>query len=151
MGPSDENVVRLTRVLRAPRENVFSAWTEARLLERWWTGVGGWVEAKADVDLCIGGRYRLSMRDDRGAMHGVAGVYTEIAPPDRLAFTWTWENDPSVMRGSEGSLVDVVLNEAADGTQLSLSHSGLGGKLVKDMHEEGWNALLTRLFGVVSA
>ena len=84
-------------------------------------------------------------------MHGVAGVYTEIAPPDRLAFTWTWENDPSVMRGSEGSLVDVVLNEAADGTQLSLGHSGLGGKLVTDMHEEGWNALLTSLFGVVSA
>ena len=84
-------------------------------------------------------------------MHGVAGVYTEITPPDRLAFTWTWENDPSVMRGSEGSLVDVVLNEAADGTQLSLSHSGLGGKLVTDMHEEGWNALLTSLFGVVSA
>ena len=150
MGPSDENVVRLTRVLRAPREKVFSAWTEPGLLERWWTGVGG-VEAKAAVDLRVGGRYRLSMRDDRGAMHGVAGVYTEIALPDRLAFTWTWENDPSVMRGSEGSLVDVVLTEAADGTQLSLSHSGLGGKLVKDMHEEGWNALLTSLFGVVSA
>ena len=149
-GPFDENVVRLTRVLRAPREKVFSAWTEPGVLERWWTGVGGWVEAKAEVDLRVGGRYRLSMRDDRGVMHGVAGVYTEIAPPDRLAFTWTWENDPSVMRGSEGSLVDVVLNEAADGTQLSLSHSGLGGKLVKDMHEGGWNALLTSLFAALS-
>lgn len=137
MGPSDENVVRLTRVLRAPREKVFSAWTEPALLERWWTGVGGWVEAKADVDLCIGGRYRLSMRDDRGAMHGVAGVYTEIAPPDRLAFTWTWENDPSVMRGSEGSLVDVVLSEAADGTQLSLTHSGLGGQAGQDIARGG--------------
>jgi uncharacterized protein YndB with AHSA1/START domain len=41
MRPSDENVVRLTRVLRAPRERVFSAWTEPDLLERWWTGVGG--------------------------------------------------------------------------------------------------------------
>ena len=54
------------------------------------------------------------------------------------------------MRGSEGSLVDVVLTEAADGTQLSLSHSGLGGKLVKDMHEGGWNALLTSLFAALS-
>ena len=81
----------------------------------------------------------------------MVGVYTEIVPAERLAFTWTWENDPSVMRGSEGSLVDVVLQRGADGTQLSLSHSGLGGKLVKDMHEEGWNALLTSLFGVFSA
>jgi len=40
---------------------------------------------------------------------------------------------------------------AADGTQLSLAHSGLGGKLVKDMHEEGWNALLTSLYGLFSA
>ena len=104
MGPSDESVVRLTRVLRAPRERVFSAWTEPGLLERWWTGVGGW-----------GGRYRFSMRDDRGAAHSVAGVYSEIAPPDRLAFTWTWENDPSVMRGSEGSLVEVALSDAPTG------------------------------------
>ena len=95
------------------------------------------MDAKADVDLRIGGRYHLSMRDDRRALHGVVGAYTEVAAPERLGFTWTWENDPSVMRGSEGSHVDVVLREAADGTQLSLAHSGLGGKLVKDMHEEG--------------
>jgi uncharacterized protein YndB with AHSA1/START domain len=93
----------------------------------------------------------LSMRDERGALDGVRGVYTKVAPPERLAFTWTWENDPSVMRGSEGSLVDVVLREAPDGTQLSLTHAGLGGKLVKDTHEEGWNALLTSLYSLFSA
>jgi len=108
------------------------------------------VDAKADVDLRVGGRYHLSMRDERGALHGVVGVYTEVAPAERLGFTWTWENEPSVMRGSEGSLVDVVLREAPDGTRLALTHTGLGGKLVKDMHEEGWNALLTRLFTVLS-
>ena len=150
MGPSDENLVQLTRVLRAPPVEVFAAWTEPELLERWWTGVGGWVNAKADVDLRVGGRYHFSMRDERGALHGVAGVYTEVACPERLSFTWTWENDPSVMRGSEGSLVDVLLREAPDGTQFSLTHSGLQGQLVKDMHEEGWNALLTSLFAVVS-
>ena len=150
MGTSDENLVQLTRVLRAPPGEVFAAWTDPAFLERWWTGVGGWVDAKADVDLRVGGRYHLSMRDERGALHGVLGVYTEVAPPERLAFTWTWENDPSVMRGSEGSLVDVVLREAPDGTQLSLTHSGLGNKLVKDTHEEGWNALLTSLFAALS-
>ena len=91
------------------------------------------MDAKADVELRVGGRYHLSMRDDR------------------LVFTWTWENDPSVMRGSEGSIVDVVLREAPDGTQLSFTHTGLEGKLVKDMHEEGWNAFLTSLYGLFSA
>jgi uncharacterized protein YndB with AHSA1/START domain len=139
------------RVLRAPPGEVFAAWTDPALLERWWTGVGGWVDAKADVDLRVGGRYHLSMRDERGALHGVVGVYTEVAPAERLSFTWTWENNPSVMRGSERSLVDVVLREAPDGTQLSLSHTGLGDKVVRDMHEEGWNALLTSLYGLFSA
>ena len=150
MGTSDENLVQLTRVLRAPPGEVFAAWTDPALLERWWTGVGGWVDAKADVDLRVGGRYHLSMRDDRGALHGVVGAYTEVVPAERLAFTWTWENEPSVMHGSEGSLVDVVLREAPDGTQVSLTHTGLGGKVVRDMHEEGWNALLTRLFAVLT-
>jgi uncharacterized protein YndB with AHSA1/START domain len=151
MDPSDEHVVRLTRVLRAPPDEVFSAWTEPALLERWWAGVGGWVEAKAGVDLRVGGRYELTMRDDRGVVHAIVGVYTDISPPGRLGFTWTWKDDPSVMRGSEGSLVEVVLQGTAGGTQLSLSHSGLEGELIKDMHEEGWNALLTSLFGVLSA
>jgi uncharacterized protein YndB with AHSA1/START domain len=150
MDPSDEPVVRLTRVLRASPDAVFSAWTEPALLERWWTGVGGWVEAKADVDLRVGGNYHFAMRDERGALHGVLGTYTDVARPGRLAFTWTWENEPGVMRGSEGSLVDVVLGEASAGTQLTLTHSGLGSKPVTERHEEGWNALLTSLFGFLS-
>jgi uncharacterized protein YndB with AHSA1/START domain len=150
MDPSDEHVVRLTRVFRASPDDVFSAWTEPALLERWWTDVGGWVEAKASVDLGLGGNYHLSMRDERGAAHGVLGAYTAVARPERLAFTWTWEDEPPVMRGSEGSLVEVVLRDASVGTQLTLTHSGFESKLVKDLHEEGWNALLTSLFGFLS-
>ena len=151
MDPSDENLVRLTRVMRASPGAVFSAWTEPAQLERWWTGVGGWVEATADVDLRVGGRYHFAMRDEGGALHGVLGVYTEVVPPERLGFTWTWENEPTVMRGSEGTLVEVAIGEAPGGTQVTLTHSGLGNKLVRDMHEEGWNALLTSLFGLLSA
>jgi uncharacterized protein YndB with AHSA1/START domain len=148
---SDENVVRLTRALRAPPEEVFSAWTEPELLERWWNGVGGWTEAHAEIDLRVGGSYRFTMRDEGGGVDGVGGVYTEVSRPERLSFTWTWENEPAVMRGSGGSLVQVVLHEAPEGTRLALTHSGLGTKLAKELHEEGWNALLTSLFGLVSA
>ena len=146
MGPSDENIVRLTRVLHAAPEVVFSAWTEPALLERWWAGVGGWTEAHAEVDLRVGGHYTLTMRDERGGEDGVGGVYTEVSRPESLGFTWTWENEPSVMRGSAGSLVEIVFREAAGGTQLSLSHSGLRDETVKDLHQKGWNALLTNLF-----
>jgi uncharacterized protein YndB with AHSA1/START domain len=150
MDPSDDHVVRLTRVLRAPPDDVFAAWTETALLERWWAGVGGWVEAKADVDLRVGGGYHFSMRDESGAQHGLFGSYTAVARPERVAFTWNWENEPPVMRGSEGSLVEVGLRDAPGGTELTLTHSSLGSKVVTDLHEEGWNALLTSLFGFLS-
>jgi uncharacterized protein YndB with AHSA1/START domain len=151
MGLSDEYAVLLTRVLRAAPGEVFSAWTEPPLIEQWWAGVGGWTEAHAEVDLRVGGHYLFTMRDGRGAVDGVGGVYTDVSRPDRLGFTWTWENDPSVMRGSEGSLVDLVLREEGGGTQLSLTHTGLGSSAVQELHEDGWNALLTSLFGLVSA
>jgi hypothetical protein len=50
------------------------------------------------------------------------------------------------MRGSDGSLVDVVLRKAPDPAH---PHAGLGDRLAKDMHEEGWNALLTSLFAAL--
>ena len=90
------------------------------------------------------------MRDESGAQHGLFGAYTDVVPPERLAFTWNWENEPPVMRGSEGSLVEVGLRDAPGGTELTLTHSSLGSKVVTDLHEEGWNALLTSLFGFLS-
>ena len=150
MAPSDEHAVQLTRVLRAAPEAVFSAWTEPALLEQWWAGVGGWTDAHAEIALRVGGHYRFTMRDARGSVDGVGGVYTDVSRPERLGFTWTWDDEPSAMRGSAGSLVDIVLRETAVGTQLTLTHTGLGSKTVKELHDEGWNALLTSLFHRVS-
>ena len=146
MAPSDDDAVELTRVLRATPEEVFSAWTEPLLIAGWWAGVGGWVEANAEIDLRVGGQYRFTMRNQTGAVDGVHGVYTEVSRPERLGFTWTWEDEPSVMRGSAGSLVEIVLYEAPGGTRLDLTHSGLATKLTRELHGDGWNALLTSLF-----
>lgn len=61
--------------LQASRESVFAAWTEPDLLVRWWGP-----EAQAEVDLRVGGRFRLSMQFDWGAMDAV-GEYREIVSP----------------------------------------------------------------------
>jgi uncharacterized protein YndB with AHSA1/START domain len=111
--------------------------------------VGGWTEARAEIDLRVGGQYRFTMRDERGAEDRIGGIYTELERPERLGFTWTWEDEPSVMRGSAGSLVEVVLRVTPEGTRLDLVHSELATKLVRKLHQEGWNALLTRLFVAV--
>ena len=142
MGTSDEDLVQLTRVLRAPPGKVFAAWTDPALLESWWTGVGGWVDAKADVDLRVGGRYHLSMRDERGALHGIMGIYTLIAPAERLSFTWAWEDEPSVMRGSEG---EPRRRHAARGGPRERSYS-----LRAAVSRASWSRTCTRRAGTTS-
>ena len=55
------DLVRITRIIDAPREQVFSAWTEPQQIRRWW-GPGEFTCPEAEVDLRPGGAYRLAMQ-----------------------------------------------------------------------------------------
>jgi uncharacterized protein YndB with AHSA1/START domain len=144
-------VLRLTRRFAAPRERVFAAWTDPALLRRWWAALQGWETSDAEVDLRPHGRYRLSMRDaDLGAEYTVVGEYVEVNPPERLAYTWTWEGEPEEMRGSERTLVTVDFVESGNGTEVVLTHGGFADGQIRDLHGEGWAgclANLERVFG----
>lgn len=138
--------LRLTRRFAASPERVFDAWTNPELLRRWWAALQGWETALAEVDLRLGGRYRLSMRDpDADAEYTVSGEYLEVRRPERLAYTWTWEGDPEIMRGSEGTVVAVELREDGGGTELELTHRGFDDERIRDLHLEGWNGCLDNL------
>jgi uncharacterized protein YndB with AHSA1/START domain len=138
--------LRLERTFAAPAAEVFAAWTEPEVLRRWWAAQPGWQGAAAEVDLRVGGRYRLAMADpESGAVHAVGGEYLEVAPPRRLAYTWTWEGDPEEMRGSAGSLVTVEFRERAGRTDVVLTHTGFDDDHVRDLHGGGWGGCLDNL------
>jgi uncharacterized protein YndB with AHSA1/START domain len=142
--------LHLTRRFDAPPERVFDAWTNPELLRRWWAALQGWETAVAEVDLRPEGRYRLSMRDPHAdAEYTVSGEYLEVQPPDRLVYTWTWEGEPEIMRGSEGTVVVVELHEDGNGTELRLTQRGFAGERIRDLHVEGWNGCLDNLEGRV--
>jgi uncharacterized protein YndB with AHSA1/START domain len=142
--------LRLTRRYDAPPERVFAAWTEPAVLRRWWAAVQGWQTSSAAVDLRPGGRYRLSMRDPAaGAEYSVSGEYVEIVPPDRLVYTWTWEGEAEIMRGSEGTLVTVEFAPDGDGTEVVITHSGFVDERIRDLHGEGWSGCLANLKGAL--
>ncbi|HEX6701031.1 MAG TPA: SRPBCC domain-containing protein [Gaiellaceae bacterium] len=139
-------VLRLSRRFDAPRERVFDAWTNPELLRRWWAAQPHWEGAEADIDLRPGGSYRLAMRDtDSGMVHAVVGEYAEVRPPERLAYTWTWESNPAEMAGSAGSLVEVDFVESDGGTEVQVTHSGFASQEIAGMHEHGWNGCLDNL------
>jgi uncharacterized protein YndB with AHSA1/START domain len=139
-------VLRLSRRFAAPRERVFDAWTNPSVLERWWAAAPTWESPAAEVELRPGGRYRLSMRDtESGVVQTVGGAYTEVRPPDRLAYTWTWEGGPELMRGSEDTLVVVDFVEDGDGTEVVLTHRGFADERIRDLHAGGWSGCLDNL------
>jgi uncharacterized protein YndB with AHSA1/START domain len=144
--PATENQteLRLTHRFDAPRERVFDAWTDPELLRRWWAAGPDWDTPSAEVDLRQGGRYRLSMRNpETGDVHTVVGEYTEISRPERLVYTWAWED----MAGDDGaeSLVTVEFGDQGVATEVVVIQSGLTSDESRTNHEHGWRGVLSNL------
>lgn len=127
--------LRLVRTFAAPRAAVFRAWTDPELLVRWW-GPGAW----AEVDLRPGGRYRLGMRWPNGMTMCATGTFRDVAPGERLVYTFGWEGEDS----SE-TLVTVEFKDAGAGTELHLIHEGFTAAEVRDNHGQGWSDCIDRL------
>jgi uncharacterized protein YndB with AHSA1/START domain len=80
------------------------------------------------------------MRDpDKGVDHGGGGHYTEIDPPHRLAFTWTWDDE-----GRE-TLIELDFEEVDGATTVRLTHSGLRDQESVVSHKGGWSNCLDSL------
>ena len=86
-----ERELVVTRIIDAPRDLVFRAWTEPEQVARWW-GPQGFVTTHCDMDIRPGGAFRCCMRSPAGTDHWKRGVYREIVDPERIVFTFAWEN-----------------------------------------------------------
>ena len=89
--PTEREIV-MSRIFDAPRNLVFEAWTKPELLKRWLGVRGGWSMVVCEVDLRVGGAYRFVWRGPDGAEMGMGGVYREIAPPERLVATESFDD-----------------------------------------------------------
>jgi len=141
---TDAATLRLQRTFDAPAEEVFDAWTSPEVLRRWWASGPAWVTPLAEVDLRVGGAYRLTMEDPReGSRHTVRGEYREVRRPVRLVYTWAWEQDD----GSTGptSTVAVEFREEGERTTVLIEHEGLDSQQSRDRHGIGWTGCLESL------
>lgn len=135
----------LTRIIRAPREKVFAAWTEPDLLCQWW-GPGPVTCPKAEVDLREGGAYRLANRELDGSITWISGRFERVKPPEELVYTWV----VSIVPG-EPTLVRVTFRPHPDGTELTVVHERFAVEAVRDMHLHGWNACIDKLEAMLAA
>lgn len=83
--PKDRELI-LTRVIDAPREKLFRAWTEPELMKQWFAPAP-YATPVAEVDLRPGGTNFIVMRSPDGQDLPNRGVYLEVVPNERLVFT----------------------------------------------------------------
>jgi uncharacterized protein YndB with AHSA1/START domain len=142
-----EREVIITRVFDAPRELVFQCWTEPEHLRQWW-GPQGFTTPACDVDLRVGGAWKIVMRFPDGSNENtMQAVYREIFPPERLAFA-SVALDKDGKRLLEG-LTTVTFADLGGKTELTLQTRVTGlvpyAARMLDGMEPGWTQSLERL------
>jgi uncharacterized protein YndB with AHSA1/START domain len=138
-----ETTLRIQRTFEASTEDVFDAWTSPEVLRRWWRPNPAWLTPEAEVDLRVGGRYRISMEDpEKGTRHTATGEYSEVSRPSRLVYSWQWEQEDGQL--GPASTVKVEFHADAAGTKVVLEHSGLASSESRDSHGQGWQGILER-------
>ena len=131
----------LKRKLSAPAAKVFAAWTDPEKIIHWFgpaETAGGSV--RADMDVRVGGRFRISFKDQDGEYHEVGGTYREVVPNERLVFSWAWHSTPE-----RESLVTITLKRDGDATMLTLHHERFFDEKARDGHKRGWTGTLEKL------
>ncbi len=138
-----EASLTLSRLLAAPRQRVFKAWTDPDEIGKWWNLGEEWGPSVAEVDLRVGGHFRIGIRSLKGdKVHSVRGVYREVVHPERLVYTWVVENPkaPEIE-----TLVTVEFRNHNGSTELVLTHQLLKKGELRDSVEMGWSLVLEGL------
>ena len=132
--------LQLRRSLAHPPGQVWRAFTDPGALAGWFWPAR--FATTAEVDLRVGGRYRIA---SAAAGMAVSGHYLHVEPPARLVFTWRWDGD------ADESLVTIEFGPTGTGTDVVITHERLIGDHDRDNHAQGWEACLDRLPGWLSA
>lgn len=129
--------VVVKKVISAPREEVFKAFTDVEVMSKWF-----FPDDDMSVDVTnnpvVGGDYTLKMYAKNGDTYTHVGEYRELTPPDRLVFTW---NSDFV----QNTVVTVSFSESGDGTEVTVTHELLPEGEMAENHRGGWTGCLDRL------
>lgn len=138
---AQEFSLTVARTIEAPIQAVFSAWIDPENLRFWWEPGGAVVES-AEIDLRVGGSFRIiSTALERNVTIIVSGVYKEVEKPQRLVYTWTWQDADGTFL-TKDSLVSVDLKNLGENTQLTLIHEGFTSDVAQKRHMDGWESAL---------
>jgi uncharacterized protein YndB with AHSA1/START domain len=95
----------------------------------------------AELDVRVGGRFRIVFGGPQGRDHECAGIYREVVPNRKLVFTWCWPNTTP----ERVSLVTIHFKPVAGGTDLEFLHEQFFDEAARDGHQRGWGEAFAKL------
>jgi len=87
----------LTRTFAAPCAEVYRMWTDPALVAQWW-GIAGSTVPLCELDVRVGGAWRIHMRTASGKIYPNGGTYLDVVPQSRLVYSD--EPDPAIAEWS---------------------------------------------------
>jgi uncharacterized protein YndB with AHSA1/START domain len=146
--PATAPELTVTRIFDAPRDLVFKVWTDARHAKQWW-GPVDYPATHLEMDVRPGGHWRGCLRSTAdGRELWQNGVFREVVAPERLVFTFAWEEKGE--RGRE-TLVTVTFTEQSGKTIMTLHQAAFQSIGERDGHQAGWNSSFNRLVDYLTA
>ncbi|MEP9396234.1 SRPBCC family protein [Mesorhizobium sp. KR2-14] len=150
--PTSDRELVLTRIIDAPREKVFRAWTDAELLKQWFAPLP-WTTPSAELDVRPGGSSLIVMRDPEGNDYPNRGIYLEVVENEKLvftdAYTEAWQPSPKPF------FTGVLTFEDVDGKTRYTARARHWTVEDRDAHEkmgfhEGWGRCTDQLAALVA-
>jgi uncharacterized protein YndB with AHSA1/START domain len=129
----------LRRLIHATPEKLFAAWTQPEHLMQWW-GPQGVDCPAAEIDLRVGGAYRIANRFPDGTTIWITGIFEHIEPPHRLTYTWKLgSHNRAVER------VTVCFEAHGASTEVIVTHEKISDEGARTSHQRGWMGCLDGL------
>lgn len=133
-----EGITLVTRrTIRASAARLFDAWTQPEQLRAWW-GPRPVTCAGAEIDLRVGGRYRIANALPDGTTLVIEGEFQVVEVPHKLVYTWR-------AGGDDASRVTVRFEPRGEVTEVIVVHEQIPSEHVRESHEGGWRGCLDGL------
>jgi uncharacterized protein YndB with AHSA1/START domain len=139
------NDLSMSRIVLATPAEVFRYWTDPEWLKQGW-GPEGVICTETEIDLRVGGQYKIANRLPDGSTLWIHGKYEVIDPPNKLCYTWAVGLDtPPAER------VTVTFRALAEGTEVTVLHEDAPNEATMLSHHRGWEGCLEGLAKLASS
>lgn len=133
------NDLKVRRSIPATAERLFEAWTQPKYLKKWW-GPENAICHEAEIDLRVGGHYRIGNQFADGKIIWISGTFEEIVFPYKLVYSWRVEPNPSSQER-----VTVCFEPGEGQTEVIVLHERIETETILKAHEAGWHHCLVGL------